>query len=189
MADDDEATVSLELRQGYQFLVDFGMPGVPGLLMDEPGPLGAGQGPNASRMLAAAIANCLSASLLFCLRKAHVDVHGMRTDASAALMRNERGRPRVGRISVRIHPELEQTDSGRIARCLGLLEDFRVVTQSVRSGLDVSVEVEMPQPTPAPDEDRACDQGSRAVDGLGAVPADRPGHRPAQLPSASASGP
>ena len=63
MADDDEATVSLELRQGYQFLVDFGMPGVPGLLMDEPGPLGAGQGPNASRMLAAAIANCLSAMI------------------------------------------------------------------------------------------------------------------------------
>ena len=49
VADDDEATVSLELRQGYQFLVAFGMPGVPGLLMDELGPLGAGQGPNASR--------------------------------------------------------------------------------------------------------------------------------------------
>ena len=42
MADDDEATVSLELRRGYRFLVDFGMHGVPGLLMHEPGPLGAG---------------------------------------------------------------------------------------------------------------------------------------------------
>jgi len=103
--------------------------------------------------------------------------------------RDERGRLRVGRISMRIHPELEQTDSGRNARCLAVYEDFCVVTQSVRSGLDVSVEVEMPQPTPAPDDDRARDQGSRAVDGLGAVPADRPGHRPAQLPRASASRP
>jgi organic hydroperoxide reductase OsmC/OhrA len=151
MADDDEATVSLELRQGYQFLVDFGIPGVPGLLMDEPEPLGAGQGPNASRVLAAAIADCLSASLLFCLRKARVDVRGMRTDASAALVRDERGRLRVDKVSVRIHPELEQSDSGRIARCLGLFEDFCVVTQSVRSGLDVSVEVEMPQPTVSPE--------------------------------------
>lgn len=154
MADDGEATVSLELQQGYQFLVDFGMPGVPDLLMDEPEPLGAGQGPNASRMLAAAIANCLSASLLFCLRKARVDVRGMRTDASAALVRGERGRLRVGDVSVRIHVDLEQPDSGRIARCLGLFEDFCVVTQSVRSGLDVSVEVDLPQPAAAPDGDR-----------------------------------
>lgn len=175
---DDEPTVSLELQQGYQFLVDFGMPGVPGLLMDEPEPLGAGQGPNASRVLAAAIANCLSASLLFCLRKARVGVRGMRTDASATLLRDERGRLRVGQVSVRIHPELEQSDSGRIARCLGLFEDFCVVTQSVRTGLDVSVEIEMAQPTAAPDDDRPRDQASR-VHELGAVPLDQPGDRPA----------
>lgn len=32
-------------------------------------------------------------------------------------------------------------DEGRIERCLKLFEDYCVVTQSVRAGLDVSVEV------------------------------------------------
>ncbi len=142
MADNEEVTVSLELKDGYQFLADFGVDGVPDLLMDEPEPLGAGQGPNASRLLAAAVADCLSASLLFCLRKARVEVRGMRTEAAASMVRDERGRLRVGGIRVRIHPEIEQAGSGRVARCLELFEDFCVVTQSVRSGLDVSVEVE-----------------------------------------------
>lgn len=137
-----QVTVSAELKQGYQFLVDFGMAGTPGLLMDEPEPLGEGQGPNASRLLAAAVANCLSASLLFCLRKARVDVRGMRSEATATLVRDPRGRLRVSAIKVRLHPDVEQADSGRVARCLELFEDFCIVTQSVRSGLDVSVEVE-----------------------------------------------
>jgi len=138
----DQVTVSAELKQGYQFLVDFGTAGTPSLLVDEPEPLGEGQGPNASRLLAAAVANCLSASLLFCLRKARVDVRGMRSEATATLVRDQRGRLRVGAIKVRLHPDMEQADSGRVARCLELFEDFCIVTQSVRSGLDVSVEVE-----------------------------------------------
>ena len=53
MADTEQVTVSVELKQGYQFLVDFGTADTPSLLMDEPEPLGDGQGPNASRLLAA----------------------------------------------------------------------------------------------------------------------------------------
>lgn len=137
-----QVTVSAELKQGYQFLVDFGTAGTPSLLMDEPEPLGEGQGPNASRLLAAAVASCLSASLLFCLRKARVDVLGMRSEATATLVRDPRGRLRVGAVRVRLHPDVDKADSGRIARCLELFEDFCIVTQSVRSGLEVSVEVE-----------------------------------------------
>jgi organic hydroperoxide reductase OsmC/OhrA len=142
MAHPDEVEVSIELQQGYQFLADFHMDGVPPLMMDEPAPLGAGQGPNAARVLAAAVADCLSASALFCLRKAHVAVKGMRTSASASLVRDERGRLRVGTIRVKIQPEVDSADISRIGRCLELFEDYCVVTQSVRSGLDVSVEVE-----------------------------------------------
>jgi uncharacterized OsmC-like protein len=142
MAQPDDVTVTMALQDGYRFLVDFQQEGVPSLLLDEPAPLGEGRGPNAARVLAAAVGNCLSASALFCLRKARVDVRGMRTSVQASLVRTERGRLRVGAIRVRIHPEIAVADLDRVGRCLALFEDYCVVTQSVRDGVEVAVEVE-----------------------------------------------
>lgn len=142
MSTDGESAVevSLDLESGYRFLVDFGLPSAATMLLDEPEPLGEGLAPNASRALAAAVGNCLSASLLFCLRRAHVDVHSMHTTVRATLVRNERGRLRVGPIEVTITPEIEG-DASRMARCVELFEDYCVVTDAVRDGLPVSVHV------------------------------------------------
>ena len=142
MSDRPEATVVLELEGGYRFRADLGLPGVPPLVLDEPPPIGEGAGPDAARVLAAAVGDCLSASALFCLRKARVEVRGMRTEVSVSFARNEEGRLRIGGIGVRMHPEVAQGDVGRIRRCLEIFEDFCVVTQSVRGGIDVRVEVE-----------------------------------------------
>ncbi len=136
-----EFALTLALRDGFQFVVDFEDPRLPELLMDEPPPLGAGAGPNASRLLAAAVANCLSASLLFCLRKSRIDVRELRTKVKGSLVRDERGRWRIGGLRVRLEPGLSPEHEPRIARCRDLFEDFCLVTQSVRRGIDVQVEV------------------------------------------------
>lgn len=135
-----ETTFDIELRleEGYRFTVDFG-DGIPTLLVDEPPPLGEGAGPNPSRLLAAAVANCLAASALFCLRKARVEVTGMKAHARARLARDLGGRLRVETVAVTLEPEV--ADAGRLDRCLDLFEDFCIVTQSVRNGFDVEVEV------------------------------------------------
>jgi organic hydroperoxide reductase OsmC/OhrA len=134
--------VTLDLQGGYRFLVDFHQDGVPPLLVDEPPPLGEGAGPGASRVLLAAIANCLSASALYCLRKARIDVKAMRTEATASLIRNDQGRLRIGQVRVRLEPVVAAGDEPRMRRCLELFEDFCTVTQSVRGGIDVEVQVE-----------------------------------------------
>lgn len=134
--------VSLELQGGYRFLVDFHQDGVPPLLVDEPPPLGEGVGPGASRVLLAAIANCLSASALYCLRKARIEVQSMHTEATASLLRNEQGRLRIGHVDVRLEPAVAPEDEPRMRRCLDLFEDFCTVTQSVRGGIDIAVKVE-----------------------------------------------
>lgn len=141
MSEELAVDVTLDLQKGYEFLVDFQREGVPRLLMDEPPPLGEGHGPSAARVLAAAVGNCLSASALFCLRKARIDVRSMRTSVRASLVRNEKGRLRIGGIQVNIELEVAAEDRPRTGRCLELFEDFCVVTQSVRSGIDVQVEV------------------------------------------------
>jgi organic hydroperoxide reductase OsmC/OhrA len=124
-----------------RFLVDFHQDGISPLLVDEPPPVGEGAGPDAAHLLAAAVGNCLSASLVFCLQKARIEVGGLRTTAEVTKVRNEKGRLRIGRIDVKLEPEIAPEDRGRAARCLEIFEDYCVVTQSVRAGIDVNVEV------------------------------------------------
>jgi organic hydroperoxide reductase OsmC/OhrA len=138
---EERVAVDLSLRDGYAFAVDFGLDGVGPLLVDEPPPLGEGAGPSAARLLAAAVGNCMSASLLFCMRKARLEVEGLETHVEASLVRNAQGRTRIGTITVRLTPGVSADDLGRFARCTALFEDFCTVGQSVRQGVDVRVEV------------------------------------------------
>ena len=142
MTFDETLNVTMDLQDGFRFLVDFEQEGVRDLLMDEPEPLGDGTGPNAARVLAAAIGNCLSASALYCLRRARIEVHGMHTTVSGTLERNDAGRVRVNCMRVLIEPVVEESEQPRMRRCLELFEDFCVVTQSVRAGINVEVDVE-----------------------------------------------
>lgn len=139
---DQAFTIKLDRREGYEFRTDLVQPAGGALVVDEAPPLGKGAGPNPARMLGAAIGHCLSASLLFCMGKARIPVGGLRSTVEGSLVRNERGRLRIGRIDVLLQPEIAQEDTGRIARCLEVFEDFCIVTQSVRAGIDVSVKVE-----------------------------------------------
>jgi uncharacterized OsmC-like protein len=138
----DRFALSLTLQDGYAFTVDFGQDGVPDLEVDEAPPLGTGRGPNATRLLAAAVGNCLGASLLYCLRRSRIEVHGLRVAVEVGLERNERGRMRIGEIHVNLAPDMEPEQRERMGRCLELFEDFCIVTESVRQGVKVSVEVE-----------------------------------------------
>ncbi len=139
--EDKELVVTLEQLEGYQFKIDFGIG--PELLMDEPTPLGTDKGPNAARVLSAAIGNCLTASLLFCLQKARVDSRIIKSTVSTKITRNDKGRMRIGQSRVTIQAEIDQNENttNRIGKCIELFEDFCIVTQSVRQGLDVKVDV------------------------------------------------
>lgn len=137
-------TFSITLRQqeDFRFIVEFDQPGVEPLLVDEPPPLGEGAGPNPARLLAVAVANCLSASLLFCMRKARLNPGTITTTVEATLERDERNRLRIGGLHVSIHPTLGAEDAARVERCVNVFEDFCIVTESVRKGIEVEVDVE-----------------------------------------------
>jgi uncharacterized OsmC-like protein len=134
--------IELRLQQleGYAFRVEFG-DGIADLVTDEPAPLGAGRGPNPSRLLLAAIANCLAASLTFALRKFRNEPGPLDVRVTGELARNAAGRWRIPRARVELtlaeHPGAHQ----HLDRILAQFEDFCVVTQSVRDGIDVEVVV------------------------------------------------
>lgn len=141
MPDHDQFTVHLDHRDRYEFEARFDWENVEPLLMDEPEPLGSGGGPNAARLLGAAVGNCLSASLLFCLEKARQTVRGLHTDVVGTMMRNPHGRLRVGKLEVRITLDLAAEQPERVRRCFELFEDYCVVTAGVRQGIPVSVAI------------------------------------------------
>jgi organic hydroperoxide reductase OsmC/OhrA len=137
-------SVSLERAGDYAFDVDFGLDRVPALRVDEPRPLGAGGGPDASRMLAAAVGDCLSTSLLFCLSKARAEVRGMKTNVEGRLVRNERGRWRVAELSVELVPDMAAGGEAQLNRCSDLFEDFCIVGKSVEQGIPLRIRVRRP---------------------------------------------
>lgn len=136
-----EFTISMRQVEDFQFEVRFDKEQHAPLRMDEPEPLGHDAGPNAARVLAAAIGNCLTASLLFCTRKARVELGPMETRVHVRIGRNERGRLRVAGVEVEIDPHFPPGEAEKAARCLELFEDFCVVTESVRKGIPVAVRV------------------------------------------------
>ena len=141
----DEQIVRLTLTKDYQFTTSFEtLPKAPSLQVDEPPPLGAGEGPNASALLSAAVGNCLAASLAFCLRKSRVEVASLEVEVRTRIIRTDAGRFRIGGISVRLKPGLGSGEPAKYARGLELFEDFCVVTASVRNGIPIDVAVDQP---------------------------------------------
>jgi organic hydroperoxide reductase OsmC/OhrA len=141
MTEETTFKIQLEQIQDFEFKVKFDLPDVPDLLLDEPVPLGNNFGPNASRLVAAAVANCLTASLLFCLHKFKQSPGKLVTTATGLLVRNEQGRLRIGEIKVVINLAETENELAHFDRCLQQFEDYCVVTDSVRHGIPVQVQI------------------------------------------------
>lgn len=135
-----QARVSLRQQQDYRFEIDFGA-GVPALMGDEKPPLGGGTGPTPVQLLAAAVGNCLSDSLLFALRKFKQAPEPIRTEVEATQGRNEANRLRILRIAVRITLGVPAASLQHLDRVLSQFEQFCTVGESVRQGIPVDIEV------------------------------------------------
>lgn len=138
--------VSVESAGGYEFRVRFDQAGgalddsaPPPLATDEPPPLGHNRGPGPTRLLAAAVGNCLAASLIFCLQKRKAPA-SVSAEVNVQLVRNDRNRLRVGKMSVTLTPSAD-VDPAALSACIPQFRDFCVVTESVRQGFEVDVEV------------------------------------------------
>jgi len=142
---DEEKTfkVSMKREEGFVFRVDFGIPDMDNFCMDEPEPTGTNKGPNASKVLAAAMGNCLTASLMFCLQKARAEVGDIETSVEGKMRRNDKGRWRIAEVNIEISPEIDlETYQSQYDRCMGLFEDFCIVSKSIEEGIPINVMVD-----------------------------------------------
>ena len=135
-------TVTVELKQqaDYRFALQFS-PGAPAVLSDEPPPLGQGAGPSPVQLLAAAVGNCLAASLVFALKKFKQSAGTISAVAEAKVGRNEQNRLRVQAVNVKLTLGAPADTLQHLDQALAQFEDFCTVTQSVRPAFPVAVEV------------------------------------------------
>ena len=133
-------TVTLEQQEDFHFAIRFG-DAVPPVHADEAPPLGRGAGPNPEQLLAAAVGNCLSDSLLFALRKFKQKPEPLRTTVETTVGRNAENRLRIERIAVRITLGVPASALQHLDRVLAQFEAFCTVAESVRKGIPVDAEV------------------------------------------------
>ncbi|MFW9878431.1 MAG: OsmC family protein [Candidatus Thorarchaeota archaeon] len=108
-------------------------------------------GPNPSRLLALGVLGCLSASFIFCLKKRNFKVDDFTAEAEITIARNEKDFLRIKKIDVNILPIITDPDAlKRAKQCLksakdgvSFFEQFCIVTQSVRSGIEVNVNLDL----------------------------------------------
>lgn len=137
----DVISINLVQQQNFQFRNDFGA-SVPPLVTDESAPLGEGEGPAPQQLLLAAVANCLSASLLFSLRKFKQQGEPLQTQASCLIDRNEAGRLRVMSIDVTLRLGQPANGIEHLDRILGGFQEYCTVSQSVGHGIPIRVQVQ-----------------------------------------------
>lgn len=133
-------SITITQQRDYQFLVDFGA-AIPQLLADEPLPIGTGEGPSPTALLLASVANCLTASLHFAMRKFMQDAGGIQATATARIARNVEKRLRVEEIVVAITLGRPGHEIEQLERILSQFEAFCTVSQSVGQGIPLVVTV------------------------------------------------
>jgi len=133
-------SVTITQIEAYKFTVDFGQT-IPALLVDETEPIGRGEGPSPEQVLLTGVVNCLCASLFFALTKFQQDAKGITAVGRCVIDRNEEGRLRVKGIEVSIELGAEASALSKIERVISQFENFCTVSESVKSGIPVTVEI------------------------------------------------
>ncbi len=127
MSDEIKTTVGLQLHEEMIFRCDLGEMKVKDCYIDEKHKSEEEMwGPNPSRMLGMAVTGCLSASFT--------------ATAEVIIKRNAKGFWRIGKINVEITPKIDTPEMQKRADlCRKMFEDYCIVTQSVREGIDIDV--------------------------------------------------
>ena len=135
-----EPSVRLVQQTDYQFAIYYNEQSEP-IYGDEPPPLGKSEGATPSQFLLAGVANCLSDSLLFALRKFKQSPEPIETKARCEIGRNDQNRLRILAIYVDIHIGVPGATLENLERVLAQFQDFCTVSSSVSLGIPVHVTV------------------------------------------------
>lgn len=141
MSEELNTKVGISLEEDMIFKCDLGNLKVKDCYIDETNKEEVDMlGPNPSRLLGLAILGCLSASFIFCFKKRNFKLDDLKAEAEVKIARNEKGFLRIKKIDVRINALINDPEVyKRAEQCRKMYENYCLVTQSVREGIEVNV--------------------------------------------------
>jgi uncharacterized OsmC-like protein len=170
--------LAINLYSDYQQIVDFRMPGVAVLGLDERRPLGHGWGPSPVQLLGSALGACLGSALLRAIRDAGAEVVDLRTDVSGRIEKDRLDRPHVVSITVRLTPVVSARSALEAVPSPERLAKLSMVADVLRSDLGLWIAITPEVRSTATRSTREVGRGSRpAAD----VPAPMPHYVEATL--------
>ncbi len=139
-------TIKMKKVGAMKFEVEWDKEQFDSIYFDEPPNAGGDDAaPNASRYLTAAVMNCLSASLTFCLKKARIPLDELEAEATCVIARNDEGYWRVKEINVNLKPHWNEWNDDMqksLERCKKIFMNYCIVSASVKQGIPINVNVE-----------------------------------------------
>jgi uncharacterized OsmC-like protein len=141
MSEDSKPKVGITLEKDMIFKCNLGEMKVKDCFIDDTHQEEADMlGPNPSRLLGLALLGCLSASFIFCLKKKELTVDDLKAEAEITIARNDKGFWRVKKVNVEIDIKIGDPDTRKRAdQCKKMFEQYCIVTQAVREGIEVEV--------------------------------------------------
>ena len=133
-------SVSVKRLNKYRFQVDFGE-GLEPALADEPAPLGEGAAPSPVQWLAASVANCLAASMVFAFGRYREDVGELHAVVACQIGRNDKGRLRVVGLDAQLTLGRDADHLAHLEPVLRSFADFCTVSKSVEAGIPLRIAV------------------------------------------------
>lgn len=128
-------SLAVGLYSDYQQIVDFRMPGVAVLGLDEAPPIGRGWGPSPAHLLGSALGACLGAALLHELRERGIEVLDLRTEVSGTIRADTQGDRHLASLSVRLSPVLARHADVERLPTPDRLAERSMIADSIRTGL------------------------------------------------------
>lgn len=136
------AEAELKWREGFKFNAKVNGFSIE---MDEPPEIGGeASGLSPLDLLAASVGGCLSASLVFCLRKARIPPRSISAKSRATVTRED-GYLRVKSIDVELNVEFDEETAKKAEQCLSMFRKYCIVTESVIRGIPVNLEIKTQQ--------------------------------------------
>jgi uncharacterized OsmC-like protein len=134
-------SLAIRLYGDYQQIVDFRMPGVAVLGLDESPPRGRGWGPSPAHLLGSALGSCLGAALLHDLRERQIEVVDLRTDVSGTVRTDMLRDRHLANLTITLSPVLtRRTDVDRMPAPEDLAERS-MIAGSIRTGLGLWIAI------------------------------------------------